>query len=206
MVHYSWRSTLLMEVCYTWRLCWWLGCFDWWRLCFGLLWWWFGCFDRWRLCYIDDLETCCLSWRLTWRQFLFYILLASWSFLPLRVGFLKPLLVGSKRIQVGSCEKSWCSYFSWCWENLRRLKCSAAIVSNGFYQYTIEFSIHIWCLLSMWLIYCYNAFMVNKCGICYIRTGYKKLLGKVRKIGRSVHTLIHPPSQCGCCVQQVFST
>ena len=76
------------------------------------------------------------------------------------------------------------------------------IVSNVFYQYTIEFSIHIWCPLSMWLIYCYNAFMVNKCGICYIRTGYKKLLGKVRKIGISVHTLIHPPSQCGCCVQQ----
>ena len=23
------------------------------------------------------------------------------------------------------------------------------IVSNGFYQYTIEFSIHIWCLLSI---------------------------------------------------------
>ena len=78
------------------------------------------------------------------------------------------------------------------------------IVSNGFYQYTIEFSIHIWCLLSMWLIYCYNAFMVNKCGICYLRIGYKKLLGKVRKIGRSVHTLIHPPSQCGCCVQHIL--
>ena len=77
------------------------------------------------------------------------------------------------------------------------------IVSNGFYQYTIEFSIHIWCLLSMWLIYCYNAFMVNKCGICYIRTGYKKLLGKVIKIGKSVHTLIHPPSQCDCCVQHI---
>ena len=47
--------------------------------------------------------------------------------------------------------------------------------------------------------------MINKCGICYIRTGYKKLLGKVRKIGISVHTLIHSPSQCGCCVQQLVS-
>ena len=28
---------------------------------------------------------------------LFYILLASWSLLLLRVGFLKPLLVGTKR-------------------------------------------------------------------------------------------------------------
>ena len=32
-----------------------------------------------------------------WRQFLFYTLPASWSLPPLRVGFLKPLLVGSKR-------------------------------------------------------------------------------------------------------------
>ena len=36
----------------------------------------------------------------------------------------------------------------------------------------------------------------------YIRTGYKKLLGKVRKFSKSVHTLIHPPSQCDCHVQQ----
>ena len=47
--------------------------------------------------------------------------------------------------------------------------------------------------------------MINKSGICYIRTGYKKLLGKVRKFGKSVLTLIHPPSQCGCCVQQLES-
>ena len=32
---------------------------------------------------------------------LFYILLASWSLLPLRVGFLKPLLVGTKRHKLG---------------------------------------------------------------------------------------------------------
>jgi len=32
---------------------------------------------------------------------LFYILLASWTLLPLRVGFLKPLLVGTKRHKLG---------------------------------------------------------------------------------------------------------
>ena len=47
--------------------------------------------------------------------------------------------------------------------------------------------------------------MINKCGICYLRIGCKKLLGKVRRIGISVHTLIHPPSQCGCGVQQLES-
>ena len=44
--------------------------------------------------------------------------------------------------------------------------------------------------------------MINKCGICCIRTGYKKLLVKVIKFGKGVHTLIHPPSQCDCRVQQ----
>ena len=69
-------------------------------------------------------------------------------------------------------------------------------------EYIIECSIYIWCTLSTWLIYFYYALKINKCCVCYLRTGYKKLLGNVRKIGRSVHTLIHPPSQCGCCVQQ----
>ena len=32
---------------------------------------------------------------------LFYILHARWSLLPLRVGFLKPLLVGTKRYKLG---------------------------------------------------------------------------------------------------------
>ena len=72
---------------------------------------------------VDDLEAL-LRWLMTWRfeleleidleAVLFYILLASWSLLHLRVGFLKPLLVGSERTQAGSCKKSWCSYFSWC--------------------------------------------------------------------------------------------
>lgn len=38
-----------------------------------------------------------------------------------------------------------------------------------------------------------------------IRTGCKRLLGKVRKFGISVHTLIHPPSQCECRVQRLVS-
>ena len=35
----------------------------------------------------------------------FYILLASWSLLHLRVGFLKPLLVGSKRHKLGLVQR-----------------------------------------------------------------------------------------------------
>ena len=78
------------------------------------------------------------------------------------------------------------------------------IVSDGFYQYIIEFSIYIWCTLSTWLIYCF-ALKIHECGICFIRTGYKRLLGKVLKFGKSDLTLIHPPSQCDCCVQQWHS-
>ena len=48
-----------------------------------------------------------------WRQFLFYILPIRWSLPHLRVEFLKPLLVGSKRTLAGSSKKSWNSYFSW---------------------------------------------------------------------------------------------
>ena len=35
----------------------------------------------------------------------FYILLASWSLLHLRVGFLKPLLVGTKRYKLGLVQR-----------------------------------------------------------------------------------------------------
>ena len=43
------------------------------------------------------LELSCGTW--SWRHVavLFHILHASWSLLSLRVGFLKPLLVGTKR-------------------------------------------------------------------------------------------------------------
>ena len=142
----------------------------------------------------------------------------------------KPLLVRSKRLQVGSCTLWGLDSSNPSWldprehklglvrrvgtlisvgteKDLRRLKSSASrqlIVSNGFYQWImIEFSIYIWCTLSTWFIY-YYALKINKWCICYISTACKRLLGKVRKIGIKVHTLIHPPSQCGSCVQQKF--
>ena len=69
-------------------------------------------------------------------------------------------------------------------------------------EYIIEFSIYIWCTLSIWLSYYTYALTVNKCCLCYLRIDCKQLFGKVLKLGKNVHTLIHPPSQCGCCVQQ----
>ena len=50
---------------------------------------------------------------------LFLILHASWSLLPLRVGFLKPLLVGTKRHKLGLVKRVGALIISWCWENLR---------------------------------------------------------------------------------------
>ena len=169
---------------------------------------WLGwCFGWWRFWFDGDLVDGGFATLMIWRQFLFYILLVSWSLPPLRVGFLKPLLVGSKRTLVGSSKRVGTLIsvgVEWS-EKIEVFRITTTIVSNGFYQYTIEFSIHIWCLIFLWLIYSYDALMINKCGICYIRTGYKKLLGKVRKIGKNVLTLIHPPSKCDCCVQQLES-
>ena len=199
MVRYTWRNTLLMthgwllhmeDLLMTWS-------FDWWRLGAlvdgGLAWmmlWlmeaWLGwCLGWWRFWYVDDLG-----------QFLFYTLPTSWSLPPLRVGFLKPLLVGSKRTLAGSSRRvgTLISVGAEWSEKIEVFCITTTIVSNGFYQWImIEFSIYIWCTLSTWFIHCY-ALKINKCGICFIRTGCKKLLGKVRKIGLSVHTLIHPPS------------
>ena len=45
---------------------------------------------------------------------LFYLLLASWSLLPLRVGFLKPLLVGTKRHKLSLVQRGGALTFSWC--------------------------------------------------------------------------------------------
>ena len=67
---------------------------------------------------------------------LFYILLASWSLLPLRVGFLKPLLVGTKRHKLGlvkelvlllsvGAEKS---------EKIEVFRITTTYCMNGFYQ------------------------------------------------------------------------
>ena len=116
MVRYTWRSTLLMDVCYTWRLCWWLGAlvdggFAWMELWLmeALLGW---CFGWWRFWFDGDLVDGGFATLMIWRQFLFYILPISWSLPPLRVGFLKPLLVGSKRTLAGSSNKSW-SWMIW---------------------------------------------------------------------------------------------
>ena len=57
---------------------------------------------------------------------LFFVLLASCVLHTLRVGFLKPLLVGSKRTQAGSCIRVGALVFSWNWKDLRRLKSSAS--------------------------------------------------------------------------------
>ena len=194
MERYLWR--MMMEA---W---WWLDGFFAWMVMEALLWW---------LGLVDALEAW-LGWCVRGLDddlvhggsciFLFYILPVSWSLPHLRVGSLKPLLVGSKRTLAGSSTKSWSSYFSWNWMICEDWSLPHwHIVSHGFYQYTIEFSIHIGCLSSMWLIYIYDSLMINKCGICFIRTGCKKILGKVRKFGKSILTLIHPPSQCDCCVQ-----
>ena len=56
----------------------------------------------------------------------FFVLLASWVLHTLRVGFLKPLLVGSKRTLAGSSIRVVSLVFSWNWKDLRRLKSSTS--------------------------------------------------------------------------------
>ena len=149
-------EVLMMEA----WLWWWFGCFDWWHGGVALMMTW--CFGWWRFGLDDVLVDRVFGMLMIWRQFSFYTLPVSWSLPPLRVGFLKPLLVGSKRLRAGSCKKSWYSYLSWYWEIWEDWSLPQHIVSNGFYQYIIEFSIHICCLSSMWLIYYYDALMINK--------------------------------------------
>ena len=88
---YSTHGWLLhMEALMTWS-------FGWWRL---------GLDDvLWRFWFDGDLVDGGFATLMIWRQFLFYILPASWSLPPLRVGFLKPLLVGSKRTLAGSSKR-----------------------------------------------------------------------------------------------------
>ena len=152
-VFYSW----LMDDCYTWRLCWWLDALVDGGFALMVLWWW-------RLCFVGDLVDGGFATLMIWRQCLFYTLPVSWSLPPLRVGFLKPLLVGSKRTLAGSSRRvgTLTSVGAEWSEKIEVFHITTTIVSNGFYQYTIEFSIHIWCLSSMWLIYCYDALMINK--------------------------------------------
>ena len=146
---------------------------DLWLWCTTLGGWWHGDFDdgglalvmiwllwlmTWRLCLVGDLVDGGFATLMIWRQFLFYILPASWSLPPLRVGFLKPLLVGSKRTLVGSSRRVGTLIsvgVEWS-EKIEVFRITTTIVSNGFYQWImIEFSIYIWCTLSTWFIYCY---------------------------------------------------
>ena len=67
---------------------------------------------------LDDvelvLELSCGAW--SWRHVavLFHILHASWILLSLRVGFLKPLLVGTKRHKLGLVQRVGALIISWC--------------------------------------------------------------------------------------------
>ena len=86
---------------------------------------------------------------------------ASWVLHTLRVGFLKPLLVGSKRTLVGSSTKSWISYFSWSWNiwedwslphrhKPNCIKCFLSIYYWVFHSYLVSIfyviELLLWCL------------------------------------------------------------
>ena len=81
---------------------------------------------------------------------------ASWVLHILRVGLLKPLLVWSKRTLARSSRRVGSLILVGA-ERSEKIEvfhiATSQIVSDGFYQYIIEFSILIWCLLFMWLIY-----------------------------------------------------
>ena len=92
-------ETLMMEA----WLWWWSGCFDWWLWGFALMMTW--CFGWWRFGLVDVLVDGGFGTLMIWRYFLFYNLPVRWSLPHLRVGFLKPLLVGSKRTLAGSSKR-----------------------------------------------------------------------------------------------------
>ena len=108
-----WLWRMMMLCCFAW----WLGalvdgCLDWIGWCFGGL---------------DDVLVVGGSC-----AFLLYILPVSWSLPPLRVGSLKPLLVGSKRTLAGPSEELEL-LFQLELKDLRRLKSSTCqIVSMVF--------------------------------------------------------------------------
>ena len=146
-------EVLMMEA----WLWWWFGCFDWWHGGFALMMTW--CFGWWRLCLVGDLVDGGFATLMIWRQFLFYILPASSSLPPLRVAFLKPLLVGSKRIEAGSCTRVGALIFSWNWENLRRLKSFAAHCIKWFlsiyYWVFHSYLVSIFSVIDL-LLWCFN--------------------------------------------------
>ena len=64
---------------------------------------------------------------------------------------------------------------------------------NEYILLSFPFTSSVSCL-SSWSIVLMHITWTVKCCLCYFRYGCKQLLRKVRKFGRSVHTLIHPPS------------
>ena len=173
----------LVDALRLWR---WFGWFDWWRHCYidDLETW----HLTWSISWVGSQEPCLLV--LACESIMmrmvdvtrwdddqidgyavavtvpYFTLLASWVLHTLRVGFLKPLLVGSKRTLVGSSIRVGSLVFSWnwkIWEDWSLPHRHKHIVFDGFYQYIIEFSILIWCLSFYVIDLLYDALMINQC-------------------------------------------
>ena len=132
-----------------------------WMLCY--IGWWHGGLEHEELVLVRHFKAWTmwsLFWSWSWSLELeacscsTYILLASWSLLPLTIGFLKPLLVGTKRRKLGLVQRVDALTLNWCWEDLRRLKSSASrqlIVSNGFYQWTYYWVFHLYLVYLVYM-------------------------------------------------------
>ena len=129
---------------------------------------------------------------------LFHILHASWVLLSLGVGLLKLLLIGFKRKQVGTCTQSWSSYTQLVLIKSAKIEIFHSLLYlmvfiNKYILLSFPFTSGVSCL-SGWSIVLMHITWMVKCCLCYFISGCKQLFGKVRNFGRSVHTLIHPPS------------
>ena len=132
---------------------------------------------------------------------LFYVLHASWDLQPLRIGFLKLLLVGSKRCKLGLVHRAGALIVSWCWKICedwslphRHSSLYLMVFINESILLSFPFTSGVPCLFGWSIVLMHIKWMVNKCCLCYLRIGCKQLFGKVIKFGKSVHTLNHPPS------------
>ena len=140
-------EVLMMEA----WLWWWFGCFDWWHGGFALMMTW--CFGWWRLCLVGDLVDGGFATLMIWRQFLFYILPASWSLPPLRVGFLKPLLVGCKRTLAGSSIRVGSLVFSWNWKIYEDRSLPHAKLYQWFLSMNNDWVFHLYLVYIVHLVY-----------------------------------------------------
>ena len=130
-------------------------------------WWWHGGFEV-TLKDDDAMLLCLMTWSfdggLTWWcfgglddggscAFLLYILLVSWSLPPLRVGSLKPLLVGSKRILAGPSEELEL-LFQLELKDLRRLKSSTStLLYQWFLSMNNDWVFHLYLVHIVSLVY-----------------------------------------------------